>query len=391
MKKIVTIVVMVMLSILTTQAQWTSEASGFSAEPQRGIIEMEAVNATTAWALSYPRGAFGSGPWNEVTHTSDGVNWIPSYISGTPNDAIWALGPVSATTAFAMSYDMVNYTGGRILKTSDGGTSWSTVSDTTTMFYGGFPDNIKFFDANNGIAQGDPNGGVYEIYLTHDGGTTWTKVPSANIPAPLTDVNGNIIEFGETFMMSIVGNTVWTTAVNSSNFSFSRIFKSYEIGLHWYAYTSAVTGAPGAIKMRDQNHGLMKTSTATSCSLYRTSDGGITWSLVNTSGNFFAFDLAYVHGTTSTWVSTGGELNGINGIGSSYSTDDGVTWTTIDTGVDHQAIDMVNQYAGFTGGFNTSPTTDGIFSYTGGAIGCGCIAPTNTAIANVAGTTAYAS
>src|ERR1035438_1386820 len=103
MKKIFTIVVIVVLSILTTQAQWTSEASGFSASPQRGIIRMEAVNATTAWAMSYPRGAFASGPWNEITHTTDGVNWTPSYIGGIPNDMIWALGPVSATTAFAMS------------------------------------------------------------------------------------------------------------------------------------------------------------------------------------------------------------------------------------------------------------------------------------------------
>ena len=67
------------------------------------------------------------------------------------------------------------------------------------------------------------------------------------------------------------------------------------------------------------------------------------------------------------------------------------TWTTIDTGVDHQAIDMVNQYVGFCGGFNTSPTVGGIFNYTGSAIGCGCNAPTNIAIANVAATTAYAS
>ena len=377
------------MSILTTQAQWTSEPSGFSVTPlQRGIIEMVAVNANNAWAMSYLRGANLTVPLNEITRTVDGGNtWNPLYIGGIPNDVVLGIAPVSSSTCYAISWDIVNYTGGRILKTADGGSNWSTISDTATMFAGGFPDNIAFFDANNGVANGDPNGGYHEIYTTSNGGATWTRVQQANIPAMLEN------EYGIDFSMCTVNNTVWFETI-LGDYSLSRIFKSYDKGLHWVAYTNAITGIVTngvSIKMRDQNHGLLKTSTPTSADLFRTSDGGITWTHVNPSGNFFAFDLAFVHGTTETWVSTGGEPNNSNGIGSSYSTDDGNTWTTIDTGVDHQAIDMVNQYVGFCGGFNTSPTVGGIFNYTGGAIGCGCIAPSNTATANVAATTAYAS
>ena len=75
---------MIAMSILTTQAQWTSEASGFSVTPlQRGIIEMVAVNANNAWAMSYLRGANLTVPLNEITRTVDGGNtWNPLYIGG---------------------------------------------------------------------------------------------------------------------------------------------------------------------------------------------------------------------------------------------------------------------------------------------------------------------
>src|SRR5438477_495004 len=84
--------------------------------------------------------------------------------------------------------------------------------------------------------------------------------------------------------------------------------------------------------------------------------------VVLTTGTFFTFDLAYVPGTISTYISTGGDTannvlisaGALHGIGSSYSTDDGNSWITIDTAVDHLAIDMVNPTTGFCGGFNTT-------------------------------------
>ena len=126
--------------------------------------------------------------------------------------------------------------------------------------------------------------------------------------------------------------------------------------------------------MRDAWHGLW----GVHGELYRTSDGGITWDEVEFSGNWFTQDMAYVPGTTSTYISTGAhdmpgypENGSLHGIGASYSLDDGNTWITIDTAVEHFCVAMVNTYTGFTGGLNTT-SANGIFKYNGSALGYSC-------------------
>ena len=157
--------------------------------------------------------------------------------------------------------------------------------------------------------------------------------------------------------------------------SSGRIWKTTDKGLHWNAYATEETEIEFSnLKMRDALHGLW----GVHGELYRTSDGGITWEEVEYSGNWFTNDLAYVPGTASTYVSTGAhdmpgyaENGSLHGIGTSYSLDDGNTWITIDTAVEHMSLAMVNSYTGFTGGINTD-VTNGIFKYNGPALGYSC-------------------
>src|SRR5690606_35089027 len=78
-----------------------------------------------------------------------------------------------------------------------------------------------FFDINNGITQGDPASGYFEIYTTTDGGTNWTRVPNANIPTPLSG------EYGYNNMFETVGDIIWF-ATNKG-----RLYKSTDKGLNW--------------------------------------------------------------------------------------------------------------------------------------------------------------
>ena len=72
--------------------------------------------------------------------------------------------------------DAVGVTGdGGILRTTDGGATWSKVSGITTDLYG-----VDFIDASNGWAVG--SGGA--ILRTTDGGATWSAQTS-NTPATL--------------------------------------------------------------------------------------------------------------------------------------------------------------------------------------------------------------
>ena len=59
----------------------------------------------------------------------------------------------------------------RIYKTTNGGTSWTLAIDPAGAR--GFLDAIAFWDADHGIAMGDPIDGRFTILTTDDGGTNW--------------------------------------------------------------------------------------------------------------------------------------------------------------------------------------------------------------------------
>jgi photosystem II stability/assembly factor-like uncharacterized protein len=351
-------------STVIINAQWQNKASGFPT-PLRNFVELMAVGDKVAWGIAGD--AFNPiwevAPFNDFTRTTDGGNhWIPGKVSAFPDYILVGIAPLSATLCYG---SLANFNNGdtKIVKTTDGGTTWTEqLSYNFGQAFGFFAD-IYFFNANEGLVFGDPTDGYFTIFTTHDGGAHWTRLPQANLPAALTD------EFSYVFSSEGIGDTFWTVSTSG------RIWKTTDKGLHWDAYETEQTNIEFSnLKMRDALNGLW----GVHGELYRTIDGGITWTEVEYSGTWFTNDLAYVPGTASTYVSTGAhdfpgyaENGSLHGIGTSYSVDDGNTWITIDTAVEHFCVAMVNSYTGFTGGINTNAST-GIFKYNGSALGYSC-------------------
>ncbi len=96
-----------------------------------------------------------------------------------------------------------------------------------------FYDSMKFFDAQNGIAVGDPTENCASIILTSNGGNTWKKLPCTQLPK---------IEEGEAFFaasntnIAIVGKTVWIASGGSK----ARILKSTDYGNTWEIYDTPI-------------------------------------------------------------------------------------------------------------------------------------------------------
>ncbi|MDF2190191.1 oxidoreductase [Paraflavitalea sp. CAU 1676] len=68
-----------------------------------------------------------------------------------------------------------------ILRTEDGGATWTTVFTDTTK--GMFLDAMDFADNKKGIVVGDPIDGKVYLATTSDGGKSWAKLKAVTIPA----------------------------------------------------------------------------------------------------------------------------------------------------------------------------------------------------------------
>lgn len=353
MKKILLFVLLA--SSFGANAQfWTEKATGF-ATPDRTLYSISIVDANVIWAQEYDSTTLDFTVKGFTRSTDGGNTWTAGTIDlnvAVPDDlGISSITAVSATTAWISVYPIVNSsTAGGIWKTTDSGATWT--KQTTAPFSNlvdSYANFVHFWDANNGIAGGDPENGEFEIYTTSDGGTNWTRVDGLNIPDP--DAGG---EYGYENIYTVYGNTIWFGT------DMGRIFKSNDKGLTWTVNivpTPSIDFSLDRFTFSDANKGLLMTYNPVE--LFNTTDGGATWSPVAITGSLFNTDIAYIPGT-STVISAASA----NPLGSSYSLDDGLTWTTID-GVSHGTLAFLNDTFGFSAGKNTNATTGGIFKFTG--------------------------
>lgn len=323
----------------------------YAGKPNIGVNNISIVTPDIIWTSAYVATPT-SPPTTEYSRTLNGLAWISDSIRKNPavpsDNKISNIYAVGVDTAWACLFSTTGTSAGGIYKTNDGGMTWN--KQTSAAFNNSsFPDFVYFWDKNTGVAFGDPNLGVFEIYTTLDGGTTWSKVPSPNIPAPLTG------EGGGTNGYSVIGSTIW------ANTSAGRILKSTDKGLHWTAATVMSNQWVDKVVFRDVNNGLSKIG-VTGDTLMKSTDGGTTWNRVIHSGRYLTFDLCSVPGSIPMYICTGAA---IGKCGSSFSADDGATWTVIDSVPQHTAVSFLNAATGWTGGFTFGGGAGGISRWKG--------------------------
>lgn len=358
MKKLLLLFLVTISAGMNAQPFWTEVSTGFpTTSTTQGQISY--ADANTVW--TYATAGDGSGDFYQLWGRSlDGGNtWTVGPINlGNTELNIGSIHAVSPTTAYIAVFPNNTTVLGGIYITTDSGVTWT--KQTSALFntlVDSFPNLVHFFDANNGVCQGDPAGGFFEIYTTTNGGALWTRVPSANIAANLDG------EYGYTHNYETVGNTIWC-GTNQG-----RIYKSTDMGYHWTVAQSPVSdfgslAVSASYAMKDQNEGIFVSNTH---DFYRTTDGAVTWNLEfpTTSGYYRNFDLAFVPGTDNTYVNTGEDYDSVSR-GSSYTTDGGLTWIDIneleDVFVDGGgALEFYDCTHGLASGFTTSSAVGGIW------------------------------
>ena len=320
----------------TAGAQWSPQRSGTTAE-LRGL---SVVDRRVAWA---------SGTGGRVLRTTDGgATWRLDSIAGASALDLRAIHALDGRRAWGISAGPAEEGKARIFHTADGGATWA--EQWSTAEKGVFLDAIAFWDARHGIAMSDPVDGHLYLLTTDDGGATWTRVPAERIPPTLAG-EAAFAASGSCLTIQGSGN-VW---IGSGGGATARVFRSTDRGRHWtVAPTPVVAGSASAgifsLAFRDARHGVavggdyQKPRTA-SDNVALTDDGGRSWRLARgplPAGYMSA--VAFVPGAPATLVAVGLA-------GTARSRDRGESWTMVDS----TAYNSVRFAGSREGGFAAGP------------------------------------
>ncbi len=305
----------------------------------RGVLDTYIVDPNTAWILTYDgieEENTGQGSKDFAITTDGGNTWVPGTINIGKEYLPASISATSATKAWVAAY-MSDDSRGGIFNTTNGGATWT---HQTTAAFGNassFTNFIYMFNENDGFCQGDPVNGRFEIYVTQNGGTTWTLVPDSNNP---------VVQTGEASLVRCVsgyGNNAWFGT------SKGRVFKTTDKGQSWQVYT---TGASyiSTISFADANNGVILCARSP-WKMQKTADGGATWQDISLSAGTFT-SVSAVPRTPGMLVGVReSEINPQTQL-SAYSLNYGDSWVKIDQEVQYTDLKMFNSNCGWAGSFN---------------------------------------
>ena len=293
-------------------AQWIIQHSGTATE-FRGL---HAVNDRVVWA---------AGRGGVVARTTDGgTTWTADSIPGASNLFLIAIRAVDQRRAWALGTAFSGASVARIYRTDDGGRTWRRQYENTTP--GVFFDGMAFWDANHGIAFGDPLEGRFTLLVTRDGGARWTPVPPDRRPV----AREGEAAFAASGTAIVLGGKrdVW---IGTGGGARARVLYSADRGSSWQALeTPAVAGSARGIfglAFRDRRHGVAvggdyQSREASAGNLMLSDDRGRTWRVVASPG-LTGVQYGVSAAGRRTFVSTGPT-------GSAISNDDGATWRRLE-------------------------------------------------------------
>ena len=302
------IVLLILITVFTAEAQWQKQTVGTKAS-LRGL---SVVSDKVIWA---------SGTGGTFLKTVDGgKNWTVGKVPGAEKLDFRDVEACDDETAYLLSIGDGETS--RIYKTTDGGANWKLQFQNTNPKV--FLDAFAFWDANHGIAMGDPIDGKYFLLETKNGGANWNPIDTSQMP----NAKQGEAAFAASGTCLIAHGKNGAFLVSGGNDA--RVFRSENRGATWtVANSPIVKGTAGSgifsIAMRDKSNGVIvggnyeKPNDITN-NLAFTKDGGKTWTLGKGLNGYRSGVTFY----------NGNQLIAVGASGSDISYDGGKTWTNID-------------------------------------------------------------
>ncbi|MFZ1323505.1 MAG: YCF48-related protein [Ignavibacteria bacterium] len=321
MKKIILILFLHLISFFNSEAQWIQQNSGTN----QNLYDIEFINEKTGWAV---------GDAGVVIKTTDGgTNWI-----NIPNPSVnygglmWAIQPIDSEYVYATAgYDF-------IMKSTNGGANWNVLSGVNGSISG--YNGLYFLNRDTGWFLGSGN---YKVLRTYDGGVTLDTfyVPwFTNFDIYFKDINTGVFCGTGRVFKSTDGGENWfdTHVTNPGSFPMFRklavannrdvwvsgldaiIYRSTDFCEKWQAIDTLNSGIGiVALDFRNKNIGYIGGG---SNKIFKTIDGGYSWSVQISSPNNSAFvgSIKFVNDSIGWYC---------GGIGNVYKTLNGGSPTSI--------------------------------------------------------------
>jgi photosystem II stability/assembly factor-like uncharacterized protein len=190
-----------------------------------------------------------------------------------------------------------------------------------------FYDSMKFFDALNGIAIGDPTNDCLSIIITKDGGHTWKKISCESLPKI---ANGEAAFAASNTNIAIVGKNAWVVTGGLK----SRVFHTSDMGLTWNVYSTPIiqgknTTGIYSVDFYNEKEGIICGGDYTDkygnyANKAITIDGGKTWNIVSENkAPKYVSCVQYVPNTN------GKEVFAVSTNGIFYSNNSGKVWKKV--------------------------------------------------------------
>ena len=264
-------------------------------------------NPNTGYAVGNQPGWAPSGPGTLIKTTDGGITWTVQLIwIGGESINFNSVYFINADTGYVASCSVIPYGGetlGKILKTNDGGTTWTTKSIVTNPL-----QSVYFTDINTGYSVGDSG----TIIKTTNGGGDWVALPSGTA-SDLTSVY-----FPDQ-------NTGYAVGWNST------ILKTNDGGLSWTQLSGGTEGYFHSVFFTDSNTGYVVggRNSLPGPIILKTNNGGSNWVEQQSTINAWINSVFFSNNDTGYIVGDGGAiLKTTNGGGFPVRIDDENTLTS---------------------------------------------------------------